>query len=279
MTTTRSHKHSKTSRHKLLIGFGCIIIAGLLLSLASPYIIRANRGVIRSEISRIQALDVGMQEREFIMLVRATGADQEVSRALADWYLKQKNYLKAGEALLAANPSLKVEAAQVFASIYDFQRVLTILTPLTQQSNESVALLAQARMNTGNFTHECKDTARLNQAGLGKNLVQACEILMNQQPSTEQIYSLVTLGAPLQAKHMLDQRSIKSQSDYLVLARISARQGDTQATHEYIRRGLASTPYDRMFITSSIEILQTLQKGDQSLLDSLKKQLEILPSQ
>ena len=279
MTTIRSRKRSKGWTPKLLIGLGIIALACILFVTLAPYIIRANRGVIRAEISRIQALPSDQQELAFIKLVRATGADQEVSRALAEKYKSENNYAQAGETYLAARPSLVVNAAASFATAYDFDKVKTLLTQKNIQGSDADALLAQAQLNTNDYRQECKNIQQLAGAELGENLKQACKILDSPNITGEQLYSLVELGAPLQTKRLLDARTQKSNADYLLLAKISMRQGDTRVGQEYIRKGLAATPYDRDFLKGSLELLQDKQGSDKSLIDELDKYLKVLPNQ
>ncbi len=279
MHTTRSSKHSKSWTPKLLISLGGFALILLLLIILGPLILRANRAVLRAEISRIQTLPTNQQEFAYIKLVRATGADQEVSRALADWYTSQNNFAQAGKTYLAAQPSLVVEAAASFATLYDFDRVKTLLVQNKVQGSDADALLAQAKLNTGDSSQECKNIQQLTGSNLAERLKQACDILDMPNKSSEQVYSLVPLSAPLQTKRLLDQQAQKSSSDLLLLARISMRQGDLQTSQEYIRKGLTATPYDRDFLKGSLELLQNKQGSDTALMNLFNQQIDILPSQ
>ncbi|MCC7543392.1 hypothetical protein IT415_01630 [bacterium] len=282
MHATRSRKHSKSWNPKLLIVIGSCALAWFIFSFTVPFLIRANRGVIRAEITRIQALPEAEQEGAYIRLLRATGNDQEVSRALADSYKAGGQYKRAGETYVAARPALRVEAAQAYIQGYDFSRAQEVLRDEKGRGADVQILKTQATLNIEQNTNICaeiRQNAANTQSQRAKDLNQACEIIQQKIIDQSGIYKLPTLGAPLQAKRLLESKTTKSSSDYLLLATISYRQGDYSSMQNSLRAGLEATPYDRGYLTSATDLLTATQGSDQELIAAIQKNLDILPSQ
>lgn len=283
MHTSRSRKRSKSWTPKLLIVLGSCALVWLLFSFTAPFFIRANRGVIHSEIARIQTLPKAERQAAYIRLLHATGNDQEVSRALADSYKQSGDYKKAGETYLAARPTLRVEAAMVYIEAYDFPRAQEVLEVEKGQGTDIKILKAQTTLNINQDTGICQEIRQLaasdslNQRA--KDLNRACEIIQQTPTNQSDIYTLPTLGAPLQAKRNIEAKGSKSSSDYLLLAKISHRQGDYAAAQASLRAGFEATPYDRSFLLTAKDLLTTAQGTDQALTTAIQKNLDILPSQ
>ena len=281
MPTTPSTKQSKISTPKPIIWLGVGVLAWLLLSVAASYIIRANRGVISSEIARIKSLPQSEQQAALQKLVIATGNDQEASRALANYYISRGDYALGASAYLAAQPELRLEAAQAYAKAYDFQKVsdLRRIDTKSTKGDEWQVLQQTATLNLN--PTDLGICENIGQQSAFDALRNACDVLKNSQSSKEDVYALVDNGFPLVAANRLESQKAKSSTDYLLIAQIYARKGETDRDLSTLEAGFQAVPYDKLFLTESKLILEQLGGGDSiaRLKEKVRMNLSLLPSQ
>ena len=272
MHTTRSRKRSKSWTPKLLIGLGGIVLVWLVISVSAAYIIRANREVISTEISRIASLPEADRQVALQKLVVATGHDQQASRALADYYISRGDYQLAAEAYLAAQPELRVESAQAYAQAYNFKKTYDLLNIDTSaaKGDDWRALKQRASLNLN--PNDLKACDEISTKSAFDTLRDACTILKNQQADTKDIYRLVELGFPLVAASKLESQKATSSTDYILIAQIYARKGDTDKAVSTLEAGFTLIPYDKQVLTEALRTLKQAKKSTEA--DELQKQID-----
>lgn len=254
MHETRYLTPSKNSRPRrrsyLWWGIGLVVIVLCLISL--PVLTRSNRAFIQQKIQAAQKLPDTQRESALRSLVRASGGDQEASRALAEFYVQQLNYRAASQVYRDAHPAMLTEALTTTYETYDFK----LLQQVAEQArNQKIPRAVQwqiiAQYNLGNTTKGCDlvKAAASNQ----DELQQACDLLRKDSLSPAELFRLNQLNVPAIAVRQTESLATKTSSDYLLLAHYYQRLNQPKKVYEFLNAGFEHDPWNA-------ELLDTIKK-------------------
>ena len=287
MSETKYHKPSKQwTKRRILLVVGLFIVGLLLINWLMPVILRSNRGLIQKKITDIQALPDSQQERQFKILLSATGGDQPVARGLADYYKKHNNWREAAKTYQAANPKLFIESATSSTEAYDFENAKSAAKQsISAKQTGGEYWLAVAELNLGETDKGCQLINKLTERQKSQ-VESACRLLQGDIPSnqaSQTAYKLFDLGIPLKTQSILDKTDPKTSSDLLLLAHINQRLGKTSAAIENLSAAIKADPWNKTILAASQSLCSGISTSDtreteqcKPLADKAKQQLQLL---
>ena len=274
---------SKSSRPKRkLLWLGSALVLVLLTALLSPILIRTNRGAITREIVTISQQEPGKQELALRKLLSATGGDQAVAQALAEYYSAHNLHMKAAKTYEQAHGGLLIEAAREYALALDYTNVARVARTSTnaQPTAESLALQGIAFLNQKDTEKGCEKAreseAKSTSAPLAQQVKTACEYM---QRSQDDPWKLSEVGLLAIASEKIQGTPQTSSAALVLLARLQQQSGKSDNALQSLSRALQQTPFDREVLTAITSLCsQSATPGDcSSLQKTADANLELLP--
>lgn len=274
---------SKSSRPKRkLLWLGSALVLVLIITLLTPILIRTNREAIAREITAISHQESGKQERAYRELLSATGGDQAVARALAEYYSTHNLHKNAAETYEHARGALLLEAAREYALGLDYTNVARVARASTnaKPTAESLALQGIALLNQKDTEKGCEkareSVTKSTTAPLAKQVQTACEYMQRNQDDP---WKLSEAGLLAIASEKIQRTPQTSSAALVLLARLQQQSGESDKALQSLSRALQQTPFDREVLTAITSLCsQSVTPSDCSTLQKAAgANLELLP--
>jgi tetratricopeptide (TPR) repeat protein len=274
---------SKSSRPKRkLLWLGSALVVVLIIALLTPILIRTNREAITREITTISQQESGKQELAYRELLSATGGDQAVARALAEYYSAHNLHKKAAETYEHAHGGLLLDAAREYALALDYTNVARVARTSTNNkpTAESLAWQGIALLNQKDTDKGCEKAreseAKSTTAPLAQQVKTACEYMRRNQADP---WKLTEAGLLAVASEKIQGTAQPSSAALVLLARLQQQSGESDKALQSLSRALVQTPFDREVLTAVTSLCsQSVTPSDCSTLQKAAgANLELLP--
>lgn len=246
---------SRPNPKKYFIWLGIVVVALLLFFFFTPFVLRANRGVIEQELTSISQLETSKREVRLRRLLSVTGHDSAVAQALGAYYSSQGLHKEAGKTYERARGNLYILSAQEYALALDYTSVAKISRKATNQKPtvDSLAWQGIAFLNQRQIDKGC-EKARESQskdpaATIALQTTKACQFMQANESDPWKLQEVGLLQIALEQIQAQDQPT----SSALVLkSRLLSQKEEGSDAVTALQSAFQLTPYDR-------EVLEAVQ--------------------